>query len=83
MFGIFYWSQGWWWTWQQVKDLVVQVVMDVRYLVGSSSMLMLSLAWDILVVDVIKRSYVESYYDAWGEKLGYTWNFLMNRTQEV
>ena len=26
-----------------VKDLVVQVVMDVSYLVGSSSMLMLSL----------------------------------------
>ena len=43
MFGIFYWSQGLWWTWQQVKDLVVQVVMDVRYLVESSSMLMLSL----------------------------------------
>ena len=44
VFGIFYWIQGWWWwTWQQVKDLVVQVVMDVSYLVGSSSMLMLSL----------------------------------------
>ena len=56
MFGIFYWSQGLWWTWQQVKDLVVQVVMDVRYLVGSSSMLMLSLTWDVLVVDVIKEA---------------------------
>ena len=43
VFGIFYWRQGWWWTWQQVKDLVVQVVMDVMYLVESSSMLMFSL----------------------------------------
>ena len=60
MFGIFYWSQGCWWTWQQVKDLLVQVVMDV-----------------------IKRSYVESYFDAWGAKFGYTWNFIMSRTQEV
>ena len=53
------------------------------WMLGSISMLMLLLTWDVLVVDVIKRSYVESYFDAWGAKFGYTWNFIMSRTQEV